>query len=210
MKTFFSYRALGHKMVLKSAVCAAAAGIAAFAHAGATKDVVLERIHQAQTASVAVVSDAMAVSVLQEHADGTLRSRGVDAQMRTGDRLRIKLIATREGRVSIYNTTPRGETKPEPIWSGAVRPGQETVSPRLVLTNQSGAGVEQLHVVLEPQQAPGGVFVWVGQWLTSVGKGVQSTSSKDVVLDVENTPTATYLVNTRGQGLVTTVSVAHR
>lgn len=193
----------------QSAMVVLAAACASGAHAGATKDVVLERLSQPQSAA-AQANDVMAVSVLQELPDGTLRARGVDAQMRTGDRLRIKVIASREGKLSIYNTTPRGETNSEPVWTGKVRPGQETVSPRMALTNQSGAGVEQLHVVLEPSQAPGGVLVWIGHWFSSVGRGVQSATSKDIVLDVENTPTATYLVNGRGQGLVTTVSVAHR
>lgn len=192
---------------VRSAVLALAVASVGGVQAGPTKDVVLERLSQPQAAAT---TDAMIVSVLQELPDGTLRSRGADAQMRTGDRLRIKVIASREGKLSIYNTTPRGETKRDPVWTGQVRPGQETVSPRMALTNQSGAGVEQLHVVLEPQQAPAGVWVWIGQWFSSVGKGVQSASSKDIVLDVENTPTATYLVNGRGQGLVTTVSVAHR
>lgn len=196
---------LGAQATLVALVMAFGSG----AHAGVTKDVVIERLSQPQSAAVAV-SDVMAVSVLQEFPDGTLRPRGVDVQMRTGDRLRIKAIASREGKLSIYNTTPRGETKPQPVWTGKVRPGQETVSPRLALTNQSGAGVEQLHVVLEPNLVPGGVLIWISQWFSSVGKGVQSASSKDIVLDVENTPTATYLVNGRGQGLVTTVSVAHR
>ncbi len=196
---------LGAQATLVALVMAFGSG----AHAGVTKDVVIERLSQPQSAAVAV-SDVMAVSVLQEFPDGTLRPRGVDVQMRTGDRLRIKAIASREGKLSIYNTTPRGETKPQPVWTGKVRPGQETVSPRLALTNQSGAGVEQLHEVLEPNLVPGGVLIWISQWFSSVGKGVQSASSKDIVLDVENTPTATYLVNVRGQGLVTTVSVAHR
>ena len=194
---------------VKSVVLMAALGSASQAFAGTTKDVVLDRLVQAQ-GTEQVSADAMAVSVLQESPDGTLRARGVDAKMRTGDRLRIKVIASRAGKLSIYNTTPQGEFKPEPVWSGTVRPGQETVSPRLALTNQSGAGIEQLHVVLEPASVSGGMFVWVGQWLSSLGSGVRSASSKDIVLDVETTPTATYLVNARGQGLVTTVSVAHR
>jgi len=196
----------GGQTTLLAWVMACSAG----AYAGATKDVVLERLSQPQSAVAAQATDAMVVSVLQELPDGTLRSRGVDAQMRTGERLRIKVMASREGKLSIYNTTPLGETKPKPVWSGKVRPGQETVSHRLVLDNQSGAGVEQLHVVLEPSQVQGGVLVWIGQWFSSVGSGVKSASSKDIVLDVENTPNATYLVNGRGQGLVTTVNVTHR
>lgn len=209
MKKFISGHPFVFSGAVRSLVFAASVAGALPAMAGTTKDVVLDRLSQAQV-SMAVVADAMAVSVLQELPDGTLRSRGVDAQMRTGDRLRIKVIASREGRLSIYNTTPRGEIKAEPVWTGKVLPGQETVSPRMVLTNTSGAGVEQLHVVLEPAAAPGGMFVWVGQWLGSLGSGVRSATSKDIVLDVENTPTTTYLVNARGQGLVTTVSVAHR
>ena len=192
--------------VLVGFVCFSSAGAAL----ASTKDVVLDRLHPVVVVAGPPASDAMAVSVLQESPDGTLRSRGMDAQMWTGDRLRIKVTASREGKLSIYNTTPLGEFKPESVWTGTVRPGEEAVSPRMALTNQSGGGVEQLHVVLEPVSPPSGAWAWVRHWLGSVGEGVRSTVSKDVVLDVEHTSTTTYLLNARGQGLVTTLRVAHR
>ena len=82
--------------------------------------------------------------------------------------------------------------------------GQDTISPRLALTGNSG--VDLLHVVLEPRQEPG-VLVWLGNWLRSFKEG--GGTSKDIRLDVQNTPSATYLVNGTGQGLVSTMSIVH-
>jgi hypothetical protein len=133
-----------------------------------------------------------------------LTPRATNQLFRTGERLRVKVLASRTGTISIYNTNPAGQTKH--IWSGQVQVGQETVSPRMVLTGLSG--VDELHVVLEPLQAPqGGVTVWLGHWLQSFKAG--AGSGRDIQLDVHNTPQASYLVSQTGQGLVSTVRVVH-
>ncbi|MBL8331031.1 MAG: hypothetical protein JNJ71_19495 [Rubrivivax sp.] len=181
---------------------AAWAGLAVAA--GTTKDIVLDRV-SAPVVGTAVVSttDAMAVSVLLESPDGSLQPRSTERSFRTGDRFRVKVLASRAGKISFYNTNPSGVLGREPIWQGEVQPGLETISPRLRLDGQRG--VDQLHVVLEPAQEPQGVWAWVGSWLTRV-----ASASKDIRLDVQNTETATYLVNQGGQGIVTTISIAHR
>jgi hypothetical protein len=82
--------------------------------------------------------------------------------------------------------------------------GLETISPRLLLDGSSGTGVEQLHVVLEPV-AEAVVFTWLGRWLSDpLGR------SKDIRLDQQSTPQATYLLTDPGKGIVTTVRIAHR
>ncbi len=194
--------------LMLTAALVAAASPAALADSSTTKDIVLDRItapvRGAVPASAGTApTDAMAVSVLMESLDGTLTPKGTDTVFRTGDRFRVKVLASRDARISLYNTTPKGETSPTPLWQGEVKIGQDTISPRLKLDGTSG--IDQLHVVLEPKQQPG-MLVWLSRWLRSVKEGA---TSKDIRLDVQNTPSATYMLNRSGQGLVTTVSIVH-
>jgi len=176
--------------------------------AGSTKDIVLDRLQapvsSSGSATTAPAQDAMAVSVLLESPDGTLSPKSTNTLFRTGDRFRIKLLASREAKVSLYNTNPRGETNPQPIWQGEVRVGLDTISPRLALTGT--AGIDQLHIVMEPAQERN-IFSWLGNWFRA-SKGSDS-SSKDIQLDVQNTPSTTYLLNPNGQGLVNTLKIVH-
>jgi hypothetical protein len=182
--------------------------------AGSTKDIVLDRV-LAPVATTATATtqaqDAMAVSVLLESPDGTLTPKGTNTLFHTGDRFRIKVIASRDAKLSIYNTTPRGELKPEPVWQGTVVYGQETITPRLAINSDSGTGTEQLHFVLEPAAAPQGVLAWLSNWFDSIKPGAnKSAATKDIRLDVQNTPMATYTLNPNGQGLVNSIRIAHR
>jgi hypothetical protein len=170
-----------------------------FAHA-ATKDIVLERVTAVPAAAVAN-SDAMTVSVLVESPNGILIPRSTQAVFRTGERLRIKVLASRDGNISIHNTNPAGQTTE--VWRGAVKFGQETISPRMVLTGQTGQ--DQLHVVLEPlTQPPGGIMGWLSSWWDSLlGK------SKDIRLDTQSTQQSTYVLNPAGQGVASTLRIVH-
>jgi hypothetical protein len=142
--------------------------------------------------------------VLIESPDGSLASKSTNSLFNTGDRFRIKLLASRNAKVSLYNTNPLGQFNPKPVWQGEMKVGQETITPRLRLDGNSG--VDYLHVVLEPEQAPQGVIAWIGSWLTKEG----SEAPKDIRLDSENSPTTSYLVNQTGQGLVSTIRIVHR
>jgi len=178
--------------------------------ANSIKDIVLERVSAPVVmasnvgTAVAQLGDAMAVSVLQETADGALTARGTDAIFRTGDRLRVKVLASRDAKVSLYNTNPKGVMNPKPIWQGDVKAGLETVSSRLALTGTSG--VDLLHIVMEPSKQRQ-VVIWLESWLLSLkdAAGV----NKDIQVDVQNTPNATYLLNATGQGLVSTMQIVH-
>jgi hypothetical protein len=171
----------------------------------AAKDVVLDQVAApiVMSGAPAVRNDAMVVSVLLESPDGTLRPRSTEALFRTGERFRIKVLASREGRVSLYNTTPAGVFKPQPIWRGEVRAGQETITPRLVLDSSSGAGVEQIHVVLEPAGSGAPSDSWFARWFD---KG----ASKDVRVDQQSTADATYMLADTGTGLLATVRIRQR
>lgn len=184
------------------ALIAVVAGVPLFSHA-ATKDIVLDRIAAPMLAAapMAASNDSMALSVLIERADGSLTPRSTLATFRTGERLRIKMLTSRSGKISIYNTTPRGKTSL--VWSGQAIQGQETVSPRMILAGHSGE--DQLHVLLEPVDTPQGVLSWLTEWLGAPGAG----GSKDVRLDVQSTPQATYVLNPSGQGLVSTIRIVH-
>jgi hypothetical protein len=173
-----------------------------FANAS-TKDIVLDRIAApVRTAAPTVLSsDAMVVSVLVERADGSLTPRSTQALFRTGERLRVKVLASRPGNISIYNTNPVGKTTL--VWNGQVALGQETVSPRMILTGHSGE--DKLHVLLEPTDTPQGMLSWLTGWLGAPNAG----ASKDVRLDVQSTPQSTYVLNPSGQGLVSTIRIAH-
>lgn len=196
------------KVPIRAALVAVCMPLAA--QAAATKDIVLDRLAAPGAAVPAPApggmrGDAMAVSVLLESADGSLKPKSVSTLFATGDRFRVKLLAARAGKVSLYNTTPSGEFKPAPIWQGEVQPGLETITPRLRLDGQSG--VDYLHVVLEPERPPQGVVAWISQWLLKDGG---TAAPKDIRLDSEDTPTATYLINQSGQGLVSTIRIVHK
>jgi hypothetical protein len=184
------------------ALTLALAGLTLCAHAASTKTIVLDSIAAPSTsAAAAATNDAMAVSVLVESVDGTLTPRSTQMLFHTGDRFRVKVIASRAGKLSFYNTNPLGVTGRDPVWTGAVQPGQETISPRLRLDGASGE--DQLHIVLEPAEPPQGVWVWLGQFLGN------KSASKDIHLDVENSPQTSYVLNPSGQGLITTVHIVH-
>ena len=191
----------------RSALAAMVALSITGAATAATKDVVLDRIVTPiyATAPMAVqpASDAMVVSVLVASYDGSLTPRSTNTLFRTGDRIHLKVLTSRDGAIEVYNTTPRGETSRTPIWKGEVRVGEELITPRLLLTGTSGE--DQIHVVLTPSKPDVSIFDWLADILRGKGK----SSRKDVVLDTQSTATSTYIVNTAGQGLTTTIRVAH-
>lgn len=165
------------------------------------KDIVLDRVNTALTQQVHVASgDAMVVSVLLESVDGSLLQRAVDTAFNAGDRFRVKVLASRPGKIALYNTKPNGTLTPTPIWRGDVRVGRETITPRLAISGESGSGVDQLHVVLEPATETN-----VAAWL-----GTQAGGHKDIRLDQQSTPDATYLLTASDTGLVATLRIAHR
>jgi len=181
-----------------------------------TKDIVLDRVRITTVATPATSSpaappaptattvyangDAMVVTVLQEKASGTLVPRPVNASYKTGDRFRVKMLASRDGKVALYNTKPTGELVTQPIWRGDVSRGLEIITPPMRL--EGNKGIDQLHIVLEPAQENGGVVAWVSSWL--------KTSAKDIRLDVQNTRSDTYLLGLEGKGLLTTLRITHR
>lgn len=195
MKPLSRLSALALSLALFSSLPAQAAGTA--------KDVVIDRVTESALGSESTGTDAMAVSVLLESPNGSLSPRSTDRLFQTGDRFRVKLVASRDAKVSLYNTNPRGETGKQPVWSGELKAGQETVSKRFVLDVSSG--VDQLHVVMEPRST--GVFVWLSQWLDGLRSG--KSLSKDIQLDVQSTETTSYVVNTAGTGVVSTIQIVH-
>lgn len=202
--------ALPYRRGLTAAILGLSLGLPLAASAETAKgptarDIVLDRLQISPlpiATPPAAGNDAMAVSVLVEALDGSLTPRSTETLFSTGERFRVKVMASRPGRISLFNTNPRGEFNPNPIWQGQVAPGQETVSPRLVLDGNSGTDL--LHVVLEPEQAaaPQGVIAWL--------QGLLRGNSRDIKLDVQNTNSATYIVNPVGQGVTTTVRIVHR
>lgn len=192
----------------KAAVVLGLATLSTLAVAGMvnhTKDIVIDSVTSAASSPATASADTMSLSVLLESPDGSLTPRSTDKLFRTGDRFRVKVLASRAGKISLYNTNPRGETTATPIWQGEVKVGQELVTPRLAL--QGHSGIDQLHVLLEPTQAPSSVHAWLSQWLQSFKA---EGGSKDIRVDVQSTDTHTYLVNpVAGQGLVSTIQIAH-
>lgn len=180
-----------------------------------TKDIVIDRIsapHSAQpvVGGAAPMTDAMSVSVLLESPDGTLTPRGTDRMFKTQDRFRVRVLASREGRIAFYNTNALGQTQPAPVWTGTVKPGQETISPRLKL--EGASGVDTLHVILEPIEAgPQGIAGWLQSWLSKQPAGA---TGKDIRLDVQHSPSASYVLGTpnapQGGGLRVDVRIAHQ
>ncbi len=175
-----------------------------------TKDIVLDRIRnpaaaaapaQMQTTTFAN-GDAMVVTVMQEKSNGSLVPRAVNGQFRTGDRFRVKMLASRDGKVALYNTKPTGELVKEPLWRGDVSRGLEIMSPPMRL--EGNKGTDQLHIVLEPAQETG-VIAWLSSWLNTPLTG----ASKDIRLDVQNTRSDTYLLGLEGKGLLTTLRIKH-
>jgi hypothetical protein len=202
-RTVYRWAAAAGFVLVSTSVLAQAAA----AGKATTRDIVLDMVAPqpaAAAAAPAAKGDAMAVSVLLESPDGSLAPRSTDKLFRTGDRFRVKLLASRGGKVSLYNTNPQGIFNPTPIWQGTVAVGQETISPRLLLDGRSG--VDLLHVVLEPETAAEGVVAW----LQALLKPAKDGASRDIKLDVDHGPASTYLLNPAGQGLQATVQIVHQ
>lgn len=175
-----------------------------------TKDIVLDIVgapasRTLVTEPVAPARDALAVSMLLESGDGSLRATSTQRLFHTGERFRVKLTASRPAMVVFYNTNPRGEFNPQPVWQGRVAPGVETVSPRLRLDGNSG--IDQLHIVMLPASGPD-ASTWLARWLQH--SAPLQPASKDIVLDVEHAEAGTYLLNQGGQGAATTVRITHQ
>jgi hypothetical protein len=198
------------RLSVVAVVCAVAAG--SYAASSEIKDIVIDRIQSSPRASIstqarpvnAVTSigangDAMVVRLLLESANGALKPRPTNTLFHSGDRFRVKMRASRDGKVALYNTKPTGELVAEPLWRGDVSRGLEIISPAMRL--EGTKGIDQLHIVLEPAQAAGDV-TWLGGWLG--GK------NKDIRLDVQNTNSDTYLLGVGDKGLVTTVRIKHK
>jgi hypothetical protein len=206
---------------LSSLALACTLSLVALASHAETKDIVLDRVRMTAPASAAAApaprpataptsttvyanGDAMVVTVLHEKAGGTLVPRAVNTLFKTGDRFRVMMLASRDGKVALYNTKPTGELVTQPVWRGDVSRGLEIITPPLKL--EGNKGTDQLHIVLEPAQLPtqesAGVLAWLGSWLKS--------SPKDIRLDVQNTSSETYLLGLEGKGLLTTLRITHR
>jgi len=205
------------RLTLTAALCAmAAATYAAPDSEAQVKDIVLNRINTVQVGNSAATpavqpvnavashhanGDAMVVRVLQESGNGGLKPHATNTLFKTGDKFRVKMLASRDGKVALYNTKPTGELVKKPLWRGDVTRGLEIISPSMRL--QGSKGTDQLHIVLEPAvPETSGVVAWLGNWLGS--------SSKDIRLDVQNTPSDTYLLGVAAKGLVTTLRITHR
>lgn len=151
--------------------------------------------------SIHANGDAMMVSVLQESANGGLKPHPTNTLFKTGDKFRVKMLASRDGKVALYNTKPTGELVKEPLWRGDVTRGLEIISPSMRL--EGTKGTDKLHIVLEPAvPESSGMLAWLGTWLGS--------TSKDIRLDVQNTHSDTYLLGVANKGLVTTLRITHR
>lgn len=172
---------------------------------GQTKDIVLDLVTARPAASApatqpaAPAGDAMVVSILVESPNGKLTPYPTNAVFKSGERFRVKVRASRDGKIALYNTKPNGELVAKALWRGDVSRGLEIIAPRLRI--EGASGTDQLHVVLEPAKEPG-VLAWLGNWLG--GK------SKDIRLDTANTTSDTYLLGNPGKGLVTTLNITHR
>lgn len=193
-----SVRALHVSLLAATLMASAAAG-------AATKDIVLDQVtapllHVTPTAAMAN-AESMVVSVLVAAPNGTMTPRSTQEMFRTGERIHLKVLSSRAGDIEIYNTNPVGQVSR--VWAGTVRVGEETISPRMAITGNRGE--DFLHVVLTPQRPSGSVLEWLREVLSGKGKSVR----KDVVLDTQSTPTSTYVVNTAGQGVTTTVRIVH-
>ena len=193
-----SARALHVSLLAAALMASAAAG-------AATKDIVLDQVtapllHVTPTAAMAN-AESMVVSVLVAAPNGTMTPRSTQEMFRTGERIHLKVLSSRAGDIEIYNTNPVGQVSR--VWAGTVRVGEETITPRMAITGNRGE--DQLHVVLTPQKPSGSVLEWLREVLSGKGKSVR----KDVVLDTQSTPTSTYVVNTAGQGVTTTVRIVH-
>jgi hypothetical protein len=186
-----------------------------------TKDIVLDRVRISTAAAPAAAQtpaaptsttvyangDAMVVTVLHEKAGGTLVPRPASANFKTGDRFRVMMLASRDGKVALYNTKPTGELVTQPVWRGDVSRGLEIITPPMRL--EGNKGTDQLHIVLEPlsqaaqvAQTASSVMDWLNSWLKA--------SPKDIRLDVQNTPSETYLLGLQGKGLLTTLRIKHQ
>jgi hypothetical protein len=205
------------RLTVTAAICAmAGATYAAPDTPAQVKDIVLNRINSAPVvtnsatpavpavnavSSIHANGDAMVVRVLKELGNGGLKPHPTNTLFKTGDKFRVKMLASRDGKVALYNTKPTGELVIEPLWRGDVTRGLEIISPSMRL--EGTKGTDQLHIVLEPAvPEPIGLVTWLGNWLGS--------SSKDIRLDVQNTSTETYLLGIGGKGLVTTLRITHR
>jgi len=189
-------------------VCAAIGAFSSGAYAAEdaqTKDIVLDLVTVRPAGAPAVVQpsapvgDAMVVSILVESPNGKLTPYPTNAVFNSGERFRVKVRASRDGKIALYNTKPTGELVAKPLWRGDVMRGMEVIAPRLRI--EGASGTDQLHIVLEPAKEPG-VFAWLGNWLG--GK------SKDIRLDTQNTESDTYLLGGTNKGLVTTLNITHR
>lgn len=204
-------------LTAKLVVCAAISVLATGAYAAEdskTKDIVLDLVTARPAAAPAATaqpaapaSDAMVVSILVESPNGQLTPRPVNAVFSSGERFRVKVRASRDGKIALYNTKPTGELVTKALWSGNVTRGMEVIAPRLRL--EGTKGTDLLHIVLEPakekekekEKESVSIFTWLGNWL--------SGKTKDIKLDTANTTSDTYLLGVPGKGLVTTLAITH-
>lgn len=187
-----------------TATTARSAPIAQFIN---TKDLVLALVSRQNSVSNPIPAqykslDAIIINVLEDSPNGVLKPFPSHHVVRYQQAFRLKMIASRNGEVEIFQLTQDGKLNPKAIFTETIKYGQETISQRIFINPNTQT--KALIVSFKPKELLGSSSDgWTQKLLNTDAKQLSE------YLRMQHSSVSTYIVNTSAKeaGVLAIVSV---
>lgn len=187
-----------------TATTARSAPIAQFIN---TKDLVLALVSRQNSVSNPIPAqykslDAIIINVLEDSPNGVLKPSPSHHVVRYQQAFRLKMIASRNGEVEIFQLTQDGKLNPKAIFTETIKYGQETISQRIFINPSTQT--KALIVSFKPKELLGSSSDgWTQKLLNTDAKQLSE------YLRMQHSSASTYMVNTSAKeaGILAIVSV---
>ena len=187
-----------------TATTARSAPIAQFIN---TKDLVLALVSRQNSVSNPIPAqykslDAIIINVLEDSPNGVLKPFPSHHVVRYQQAFRLKMIASRNGEVEIFQLTQDGKLNPKAIFTETIKYGQETISQRIFINPNTQT--KALIVSFKPKELLGSSSDgWTQKLLNTDAKQLSE------YLRMQHSSASTYIVNTSAKeaGVLAIVSV---
>lgn len=172
-----------------------------------TKDLVLALVTRQNSVTNPIPAqykllDAMIMNVLEDSPNGVLKPFPSHHAVRFQQAFRLKMIASRNGEVEIFQLTQDGKLNPKAIFTETIQYGQETVSQRIFINPSTQT--KALIVSFKPKELLGSSSDgWTQKLLNTDAKQLSE------YLRMQHSSVSTYIVNTSAKeaGVLAIVSV---
>ena len=172
-----------------------------------TKDLVLALVSRQNSVTNPIPAqykslDAMIINVLEDSPSGVLKPFPTHYVVHYQQAFRLKMIASRNGEVEIFQLTQDGKLNPKAIFTESIKYGQETISQRIFVNPNTQT--KALILSFKPKELLGSSSDrWVQKLLSTDAKQLSE------YLRTQHSNVSTYIVNTSAKeaGVLATVLV---